>query len=116
MEIDGSWYVSTANQRGLSGPARSVDLYSSTWRTLDLVTGAGGHLGLGTDSFTSAELFINNLPITGVGFYVDNLPVPGSGTSTLRIDSLRLESVPEPTASFLGVVGAGVLFLRSRRK
>lgn len=117
MEIDGSWYVSTTNQRGLTGSVRSFDLYSATWRPLDLVPGAGGYLGLGTDSSTSAELFINNLPVTGIGFYVDNLPVPSSsGTSTLRIDALKIESVPEPTVSALALIGAAFLLRRSRNE
>lgn len=115
MEINGAWYVSTTNQRGLAGSVRSFDLYSATWRPLDLVTGAGGHLGLGTGSSTSAELFLNDHSITGIGFYVDDLPVPGgSGTSTLRIDAFKIESVPEPTVSALGLIGAAFLLRRSR--
>ena len=117
LEINGTWHVSTTNQRALTGSTRSFDLYSATWRTLDLVTGTGGHLALDSDSSTSAELFLGGNPITGIGFYVENLPVPGStGTSTLRIDSLEIESVPEPTASALALAGAAILLRRSRNE
>ena len=112
IEVNGAWYVSEANQLG-GGTARSFDLLTATWKNLELT---GSSLGIGTNSSTSAALFTGGNAITGIGFYVDDLPVPASSTTTLRIDSLQIATIPEPSVSALGLLGAGILFRRSRRK
>jgi hypothetical protein len=114
VETGGSWYVTTTSYRGDATP--SVNLLTSTWKSMSLTTAGVGSLDFNASSaFTYSQLFGGGQFITGVGFYIDEFAVPpGSSLTTYRIDDLLIDGVPEPLSGTLGVLG--IALLASRRK
>lgn len=115
VETGGSWYVTSNNYRGTAAP--SLDLLTSTWKSMSLSTAGVGSLSYNTaSSFTYNDLFGAGQSITGVGFYIDDMIVPGTGgLTTYRIDDLVISDVPEISSSLLGLAGLSFITFRRRK-
>lgn len=80
-------------------------LDAAAWRDFTLTPTVGMSLG----SVLTANLTSNT--IDGIGFYVIHT---GATTSTLRIDNLMVEGVPEPSSALVASLGALGLLRRRR--
>jgi hypothetical protein len=114
----GSWYVSTdlkstANIGSAATFAASPEQESLTfslgaanWRNFTFDPG----LAMGVGTALTEDLPSN--AIDAVGFYVTH---GGVSTTTMRLDDLAINGVPEPTSALLAGLGVAVVSLRRRR-
>ncbi|MEI9962887.1 MAG: PEP-CTERM sorting domain-containing protein [Limisphaerales bacterium] len=122
VQIEGSWYVSTAVLANtvavplagnFSSGAQKVTFNwttdASAWNSLNFTPGA-------TLEFGSA--LSSPLPggsITGFGLYSDQ--EAGAGNATRRFDTFQIDAIPEPSSAMLGLAGVGMLMtIRRFRK
>ncbi len=102
----GNWAVATDIFNNASNAVwsnLSLDVASASWNTLNFVPSTTLSLG------ASATLPSGDL--TGIGFYLTDI----TANSQVRIDTVSVNAIPEPsTAAFLGF-GLLALVLRARR-
>lgn len=110
VQVDSIWYVSQTTFTNTF--SNTFDLLASTWTDVNVVTGGGGNLTLGTNVFSYADLFGEGEQITGIGFFISNL---AAGANTIRIDDIRITGIPEASSSLLVMLGT-VAMLGTRKR
>ncbi|PAW77893.1 MAG: hypothetical protein B9S32_09855 [Verrucomicrobia bacterium Tous-C9LFEB] len=126
VQVGGAWYVtnSTFAQTALSqSTAGNFDvadtgsfLFStaaSTWSAFTLIGNSSSSVADGTMAIGATQtLDLSSSTITGIGFYA----AVSTRYNILRIDSLEVNAVPEPSSLMLLLGASGMLGMGLRRR